>query len=90
MYNNTNYRPLTVLNAAAKLFESLLSKQITEKIDTHLHDELSAYRKTHSSETNVIRITEQWITYLFPKVYVLLDQRSKIKKKETLGETILK
>jgi len=41
MYNNTNYRPLTVLNAAAKVFESLLSEQITEKIDTHLY-ELSA------------------------------------------------
>ena len=33
----TNYRPVTVLNAVANVFESLRSKQITKKIrDTHL------------------------------------------------------
>ena len=40
-----NYRPVTVLKAVAKMFESLLSKQITERIDTHLYDKSSAYRK---------------------------------------------
>ena len=56
----TNYRPVTVLNAVAKVFESLLSKQITKKIDSHLYDKLSAYRKRHSCETNLIRVTEDW------------------------------
>ena len=56
----TNYRPVTVLNAVAKVFESFLSRQIIEKIDTHLYDKLSAYRKTHSCETNLIRVTEDW------------------------------
>ena len=50
----TNYRPVTVLNAVAKVFESFLNKQIIEKIETHLYDKLSAYRKTHSCETNLI------------------------------------
>ena len=59
-HDYTNYRPVTVLNAVAKVFKSLLSKQIIEKIDTHLYDKLFAYRKTHSCETNLIRITEDW------------------------------
>ena len=56
----SNYRLVTVLNAVAKVFESLLSKQITERIDTHLYHKLSAYRKTHSCETNLVRVTEDW------------------------------
>ena len=40
-----NCRLVIVLNAVAKVFESLLSKQITERIDTHLYDKLSAYRR---------------------------------------------
>ena len=55
-----NYRSVTVPKAVAKVFESLLSKQITERIDTHLYDKLSVYKKTHSCETNLIRVNEDW------------------------------
>ena len=55
-----NYRPVTVLNTVTKVFESLLSKQITESIDTHLYDKLPAYRKTHSCESNLIHVMEDW------------------------------
>ena len=55
-----NYRPVTVLNTVTKVFESLLSKQITESIDTHLYDKLPAYRKTHSCENNLIHVMEDW------------------------------
>jgi len=60
MADYANYRPVTVLNTVAKVFESLLSKQITESIDTHLCDKLPAYRKTHSCEINLIRVMEDW------------------------------
>ena len=40
------------------MFESLLSKQITKRIDAHLYDKLSEYRKRHSCETNLIHVTE--------------------------------
>ena len=61
MADYANYRPVTVLNTVAKVFESLLSKQITESIDTHLYDvKLPAYRKTHSCENNLIRVMEDW------------------------------
>ena len=59
VFKKANCRPVTVLNAVAKVCESLLSKQITKKINTHLYDKLSAYRKRHSCETNLIRVTEK-------------------------------
>ena len=61
------------------MFESLLSKQITERIDTHLYDKLSAYRKTHSYEANLIRVTENWRKAMDNKecVALLLSDMSK-------------
>ena len=60
MADYANYRPVTVPNRVAKVFESLLSKKITESIDTHLYDKLPAYRKTHSCENNLICVMEDW------------------------------
>jgi len=58
--NCTNYRPITALNSVAKVFESLLSKQISDKTDSEMYSKMSAYRKMHSCETNLIRVTEDW------------------------------
>ena len=58
--NKTNYRPITVLNSVAKVFESLLSKQISDNIDSQMYSKMSAYRKMHSCEANLIRVTEDW------------------------------
>ena len=58
--NKFNYRPITVLNSVAKVFESLLSKQISDNIDSQMYSKMSAYRKMHSCETTLIRVTEDW------------------------------
>jgi len=58
--NCANYRPITDLNSVAKVFESLLSKQISDKTDSQMYSKMSAYRKMHSCETNLIRVTEDW------------------------------
>ena len=58
--NKTNYRPITVLNSVAKVFESLLSKQTSDSIDLQMYSKMSAYRKMHSCETNLLRVTEDW------------------------------
>ena len=47
-WERVNYRPITVLILVDKIFEGLLSKQITEVFDPHLYHKMSAYRKTHS------------------------------------------
>ena len=55
-----NYRPITVLNSIDKVFESLLSKQIMKTMNPHQYQKMSAYRKTHSCETTLVRLTEDW------------------------------
>ncbi|KAL9986963.1 hypothetical protein ACROYT_G001182 [Oculina patagonica] len=65
-----NYRPITVLNSVDKVFESLLSKQIMETMNPHLYQKMSAYRKTHSCETTLIRLTEDWKMAADNKEYV--------------------
>ena len=43
-----------------KIYEKLLSKQITNFMDPILSDNLTAYRKSHSCETTLIRLVEEW------------------------------
>ena len=59
-HNVENYRPITTLSIIDKVFESLLSKQITHYFDPTLSPRLTAYRKNHSCETTLVRLTEDW------------------------------
>ena len=58
-HNVENYRPITTLSIIANVFESLLSKQITHYFDP-TSPRLTAYRKNHSCETTLARLTEDW------------------------------
>ena len=55
-----NNRPITVLNSVDKVFKTFLSKQIMKTMSPHLYQKKSAYRKTHSCETTLIRLMEDW------------------------------
>ena len=55
-----NYRPVTVLLAADKVFEQIVAKQLVGMFDHRLGQALSAYRKTHSCETTPINLIENW------------------------------
>ena len=57
---NKNYRPITSLITVDKVFEQLLCIQVTDKFDSILHDRMTAYRKTHSCETTLVRLVEDW------------------------------
>ena len=59
-HNVENYRPITTLHIIDKVFESLLSKQITHYFDPTLSPRLTAYRMNHSCETTLVRLTEDW------------------------------
>ena len=62
-----------------KIFEQLLSKQVIERFDPVLHPCLSGYRKNHSCETTLIKLTEDWKLTVDEKQYggVLLKDTSK-------------
>ena len=55
-----NYRPVTVLSAEDKVFEQLISKQITSQFESRLSDCITAHRKSHSCETTLVSLVEQW------------------------------
>ena len=55
-----NYRPITVLPLLGKVFEQLVSRQITTYYDHIMHPRITAYRKRHSTETTLISLVEDW------------------------------
>ena len=59
-HGTSNYRPITLLPVVGKIHEMLLSKQITNFMDPILTDNLTAYRKSHSCETTLVRLVEGW------------------------------
>ena len=56
----SNCRPFTVLPALGKIYEQLLSKQISEYIDPILSHALTAYRKNNECESTILRLVENW------------------------------
>ena len=55
-----NYRPITSLICVDKIFEHLLSKQVTRHYDPVLYHKMTAYRKQHSCETTLLMLIEDW------------------------------
>ena len=56
--NKSNYRPVTVLPALNNDFERLLSAQMGDFYQNILSEYISAYRRHHSCETSLLRLTE--------------------------------
>ena len=55
-----NYRPITSLLTTDKVFEQLLCKQVTVKLDHIFSSRRTAYRNGHRCETTLLRLTEDW------------------------------
>ena len=60
LLDKENYRPVTVLSAVDKVFEQLISKQITSQFESRPSDCITTYRKSHSCETTLVSLVEQW------------------------------
>ena len=55
-----NYRPVTVLPCLKNIFERIVSLQLQDFHKGLLSQFTSAYRRHHSCETSLLRITENW------------------------------
>ena len=55
-----NYRSINLLMTASKLFEYILSDQLTEYFGDLLSSSLSAYRTGYSCQHIILRLTEYW------------------------------
>ena len=59
-HEKRNYRPITVKVTVNKIFEKLLSRQLSYGFNNKLCDRLTAYRKNNSCETALLSLTENW------------------------------
>ena len=55
-----NYRPITSFITVDKIFEQLLSNQVTRHYDSTRYHRMTAYRKRHSCETTLLSLMEDW------------------------------
>ena len=53
-----NYRPTILLSTADKVYKSMMSIQVNNHLDSKLGPCLSMYRKKHSCEITLLRLTE--------------------------------
>ena len=71
-----NYRPISVLPAASKVYERLMQSQIVEFISGKLSPYLCGYRKGYSAQHALISLIEHWRKALDKKGYagaILMD-----------------
>ena len=58
--NKENYRSVNILTAISKVFERILSDQLTEYFKSILNCNLSAYRSGYSCQHVILQLTEYW------------------------------
>ena len=65
-----NYRPVSILLSHSKVFEFLISEQITEHFDKIFHNYLAAFCKGFGCQTTLLRLAEDWKRELDSQQYV--------------------
>ena len=68
--NKKNYRPVSVLPTLSKLFEKLLSCQLSSFFENIFDKLLSAYRKHYGCQDVLLRLIESWRHDLDNKMYI--------------------
>ena len=58
--NKTNYRPVSVLTTFNKVFETIITSQLTEYFEPLFHKMLCAYRKKYSCNHILIKLVDMW------------------------------
>ena len=58
--SKTNYRPVSILKTTSKLYEKVLSEQLSQYFDNILDQYMCAFRKGHGCQTTLLRLLEDW------------------------------
>ena len=58
--DKSNYRPVSILTAMSKVFESIMCEQIMNFFDQVMSPSLSAYRKLYSTNNVIMKCLENW------------------------------
>ena len=65
-----NYRPVSILPIISKIYEKVLSVQLSDYFDNIFHNFLCAFRKGHGCQTTLLRLLEDWKSALDQNLYV--------------------
>ena len=65
-----NYRPVSILTSVSKAFERLIAQQLTYFQNDIFHPLISAFRRQHSCQSVLMRLTEDWHAALDNGMYV--------------------
>ena len=84
-----NYRPITSLICVDKIFEHLLSKQVTRHYDPTLYHKMTAYRSKHSCETTMLMLVEDWKLAVDRKELVTILSTDMIKAFDSLSHSLI-
>ena len=69
-FTEKNYRPVSILPTLSKIYERLLSDQLTDHFNSLFHDFLSAFRASYGCQTTLLRLVEDWKQALDKNMYV--------------------
>lgn len=66
----SNYRPVSILPVPSKIYEKVLSEQLSNYFESIFDDYLCAFRKRHGCQTTLMRLLEDWKEALDSNHYV--------------------
>ena len=58
--DKTNFWPVSVLTTTSKLYENILSEQLSLYFDDIFYQYLCGFRKGHGCQTTLLRLLEDW------------------------------
>ena len=59
-YDKCNYRPISILSCISIIIEKVINSQLVNFTNEILHHKISAYRKSHNTESVVVKAVEDW------------------------------
>ena len=75
-----NYRPISILPSVSKILEKLVQVQLSDYLKCYsiLSEAQSGFRKSHSTISTLIKVTDDWLTAIDQGLYtgaVFIDLR---------------
>ena len=62
----SNYRPISILPTISKSFEKHVNQHLIGYLNKHklIHETQSGFRQKHSCQTALVKLAEQWLSYI--------------------------